>query len=1419
MHLGSVQGGLRGAESVSRKAKVLQSRRRVLLPSSGNLRSSSESLTPRGNCLHSHCHAYHPPSASHGGHAMNQCQFTLRLALLLGPLGVAALALGGAATGLPLDGPPHVLYISPSPNAIDVPTSTSIRVTFDSQMDGATINSSTFVVYCDITGPHAGAVTYDPGTRMATFYPASSFDIGTLVSVVLTTGIQSIGGQALEYGHAYGFTIGVAGGTGGFAPTESHQTGSTCTNLTVADLDGDGDPDIASANWYSDDLTLLSNNGDGTFTVADTVPVGNTAACVAAADLDGDGDVDLVSADHSSATVTVLLYSGAFQYESNAYGVGANPMWVSTGDFDGDGYVDLATANSGSNNVSILLNQQDGTFAAQVVYPAGNGPFSLVVADFDGDADLDVVSTNRNTNNISLLRNNGHGVFGSATNYPGGHLLQGSAVGDLDADGDCDIVTSSPDDAYVSVLLNHGDGSFAPGEVHEVAGQPGALVAVDVDDDSDLDLIVTGGATAAIEVFINDGQAEFGAPMEYAVGYYPSGIAAADLSGDGDLDVAVAGNYLSHVTVVENVGTPFGADFAGYPVSGEPPLLVQFTDLSSGNATAWAWDFQNDGIVDNTTRNPAWEYAAPGSYSVSLTIYAGGDSASVVKPEYIQVVAPPLTANFVGQPTVGPAPLQVEFTDLSEGEEIIAWEWDFQNDGVVDATTPDPVCEYAAPGLYSVALTVFSETNQASLLKQGYIRVLGDTFVAIRPGMVTHAQPDPIVVEYQGSTSLGAVSLFVEFDSGVVSFAGIESYVPGEVFSGGVVGGRISIQWFDETGGSDPIVPGVDPDSLFGILLTSNECAGTTQLAFDEVQCMLGDGVGNPVPGVQWVDEPPYGTVIVDLSGNSLIIPAKEITSRFPTALPIFFDGIDSLGALSLFLEFDSSKLSLEGIESYVLGETFQAGIVGNRLSIQWFDETGGQDPIVPGVDPDSLFGILFSPRIPVGTTQVSFDEAQSMIADPAGDPLPCVRWLDEPPNGVVTINVAALIGGRVGYYAGDRPVPRATLTMDPPYSDTETDASGLYSLEHPAGDCVLHIGKSTDPGGINALDAIKVIRHSIGAEFFDDPYELIAANVNGDGFINALDAIKIVRAAVGFEALPSGDWLFDPDQVAFQPLAGDTTQNFVAVRMGDVNGSWQPDSRIGDPGLLAACASTLASGAGRETITVAFPDTTIDAEATPARFPILVTEFNEIGAISLRITFADSVLYYSQVISHVPGVTFVSNLVGNEIRIEWYDGTGGAHPISIGSDTLLTVEFDLVGDPGETSVLNFTSACTLGDADGDPITDVQFIDGSCTLAGPVALDERPPTLSLQLRAFGPVVANQGVRLLYELPGREHVVLRVFNVAGQLVEALVDEERPPGQYVVTWGARSTQGPAPAGLYFIRLDAGASTRRTKLVLIR
>ena len=79
------------------------------------------------------------------------------------------------------------------------------------------------------------------------------------------------------------------------------------------------------------------------------------------------------------------------------------------------------------------------------------------------------------------------------------------------------------------------------------------------------------------------------------------------------------------------------AAFSATPRSGTAPLNVSFTDQSTGAPSSWAWDFQNDGIVDSNAQNPSFQYTAPGSYSVKLTVANGAGSSSRTEAGYITV--------------------------------------------------------------------------------------------------------------------------------------------------------------------------------------------------------------------------------------------------------------------------------------------------------------------------------------------------------------------------------------------------------------------------------------------------------------------------------------------------------------------------------------------------------------------------------------------------------------------------------------------------------------------------------------------------------------------------------------------------------------------------------------------------------------
>ncbi|OGO02755.1 MAG: hypothetical protein A2Y72_00710 [Chloroflexi bacterium RBG_13_53_26] len=80
------------------------------------------------------------------------------------------------------------------------------------------------------------------------------------------------------------------------------------------------------------------------------------------------------------------------------------------------------------------------------------------------------------------------------------------------------------------------------------------------------------------------------------------------------------------------------ATFAAWPTSGTVPLEVYFYDYSTGDIEEWAWDFDNDGVVDSTEQDPSYTYDTVGLYTVSLTVTGPGSSGTKTITDYIEVV-------------------------------------------------------------------------------------------------------------------------------------------------------------------------------------------------------------------------------------------------------------------------------------------------------------------------------------------------------------------------------------------------------------------------------------------------------------------------------------------------------------------------------------------------------------------------------------------------------------------------------------------------------------------------------------------------------------------------------------------------------------------------------------------------------------
>ena len=177
------------------------------------------------------------------------------------------------------------------------------------------------------------------------------------------------------------------------------------------------------------------------------------------------------------------------------------------------------------------------------------------------------------------------------------------------------------------------------------------------------------------------------------------------------------------------------AKFTAAPLTGYPPLDIQFTDESKGEIQAWEWDFDGDGIIDSTDQNPQYTYNEPGNYTVSLTVSSPNGNNTAIQTEYIKVMPCPRFADFIAEPTPGNCEVKgkglsctgtttVQFIDKSTGN-VTGWAWDFESDGIVDSNEQNPSHLYAKNGVYSVTLTIITTTCEDPITKRDYISITG----------------------------------------------------------------------------------------------------------------------------------------------------------------------------------------------------------------------------------------------------------------------------------------------------------------------------------------------------------------------------------------------------------------------------------------------------------------------------------------------------------------------------------------------------------------------------------------------------------------------------------------------------------------------------------------------------------------------
>lgn len=237
--------------------------------------------------------------------------------------------------------------------------------------------------------------------------------------------------------------------------------------VSDGDFNRDGKRDLVVANQCDNFISIFRNTSmePGTINFATKIdfPVGIKPSAISTGDLDGDGNVDLAVANFGSNTVSILRNTGSsnsVNFEPKVdFPTGAGPFSVSTGDLDNDGKTDLVVANSNSNTISVFRNTSTDlaiiSFTPSADYMTESDPRSVEICDLNGDGKVDLAVTNMDSNTVSVFSNisTGPGSIGFAArlDYATGPAPTSVTMGDLDGDGKADLVVAN---GSASILRN-----------------------------------------------------------------------------------------------------------------------------------------------------------------------------------------------------------------------------------------------------------------------------------------------------------------------------------------------------------------------------------------------------------------------------------------------------------------------------------------------------------------------------------------------------------------------------------------------------------------------------------------------------------------------------------------------------------------------------------------------------------------------------------------------------------------------------------------------------------------------------------------------------------------------------------------------------------------------------------------------------
>jgi hypothetical protein len=386
--------------------------------------------------------------------------------------------------------------------------------------------------------------------------------------------------------------------------------GTDPTSISVGDMDGDSKLDVITANFTTNNISVLrntaTNNSTISFGAASNITVSSPSA-VAISSVDGDSkpDVIVTSQNNFMSILRSTTTAGTISFESAVnFDVSPNSGSILASDFDGDGYPDIAAnsyvaAGTNSkmvfyrNNASVTIPQIT-SFTPRALRPSVS--MSITGLNFNTTAANDVVNFGSNRNSVVSAATATAATLALPKYALMAPLTLTDTVSGLSARSPMSVIPTFGS-GYGSVLSNasfDAKVTFSPGS----STYPADVKLVDLDGDGKSDM-VSANQNGSISIFRNtvttSGTFSFAAAANTIINATNAilKILPLDIDGDGVLDLAAISDG-GTVTLFRNAST-------SGTITMESPItftVSNSTNSSSNLISIASGDFNADGKPD-----------------------------------------------------------------------------------------------------------------------------------------------------------------------------------------------------------------------------------------------------------------------------------------------------------------------------------------------------------------------------------------------------------------------------------------------------------------------------------------------------------------------------------------------------------------------------------------------------------------------------------------------------------------------------------------------------------------------------------------------------------------------------------------------------------------------------------------------------